>query len=50
MSKYVKQLVSDEIRKRLTGVQDALLVNMIGLNTDKTFALRRHEIQYSQIS
>lgn len=41
MSKYVKQLVSDEIRKRLTGVQDALLVNMIGLNTDKTFALRR---------
>jgi len=42
MSKYVKQLVSDEIRKRLTGVQDALLVNIIGLNTDKTFALRRH--------
>lgn len=41
MSKYVKQLVSDEIRKRLTGVQDALLVNVIGLDTDKTFALRR---------
>jgi ribosomal protein L10 len=33
--------VSDEIKKRLTGVQDALLVNVIGLNTDKTFALRR---------
>lgn len=41
MSKYLKQLVTDEIRGRLTGVQDALLVNLIGLDTDKTYALRR---------
>lgn len=41
MSKYVKQLVTDEIRKKLDGVQDALVVNVIGLNTDKTFALRK---------
>lgn len=41
MSKYVKQLVTDEIRSRLTGVQDALVVNVIGLNTAKTYLLRR---------
>jgi len=41
MSKYVKQLISKEIRTRLSGVSDALLVDVIGLNTDKTYALRR---------
>ena len=41
MSKYVKQLVTDEIRSRLTGVQDALVVNVIGLDTAKTYLLRR---------
>jgi len=41
MSKYVKQLVTEDIRKRLTGVSDAVLVNVIGLNTHTTFLLRR---------
>lgn len=41
MSKYVKQLVTDEIRSRIAGVQDALVVNVIGLNTDKTYLLRK---------
>ncbi len=41
MSKYVKQLVMDEIRNRLKGVNDALLVDLIGMDTDKTFLLRK---------
>lgn len=41
MSKQVKQLVANDIRKRLNGVQDAVLVNVIGLDTAKTFALRK---------
>ena len=41
MSKYVKQLVTNEIRTRLSGVNDALLLNVIGLDTSKTFSLRR---------
>lgn len=41
MSKYVKQLMAKDIEKRLGGVSDALLVNVIGLDTDKTYALRK---------
>lgn len=41
MSKQVKDLISTEIRKRLSGVSDALLVDVIGLNSASTFALRR---------
>ncbi len=41
MSKYVKNLVASEVRKRLQGVEDALLVNVIGLPTNKTYALRK---------
>jgi large subunit ribosomal protein L10 len=41
MSKYVKQLVTNEIKSRLNGVNDALLVNVIGLDTDKTYQLRK---------
>jgi large subunit ribosomal protein L10 len=41
MSKQVKDLISAEIRKRLSGVNDALLVDVIGLNSSSTFALRR---------
>jgi large subunit ribosomal protein L10 len=41
MSKYVKQLVMDEIRNRLKGVNDALLVDLIGMDTDKTYLLRK---------
>lgn len=41
MSKYVKDLISQEVARRLDGVSDALLVNMIGLDSEKTFQLRK---------
>ncbi len=41
MSKYVKNLVSDDIKKRLQSVNDALLVNMIGMNSSSTYTLRK---------
>jgi ribosomal protein L10 len=40
MSKYVKNLISDHLRERLTGVNDALLVNMIGLNANNNHRIR----------
>ena len=41
MSKQLKNLIADEVKKRLSGVNDALLVNVIGLNSANTFNLRR---------
>ncbi|MDP6555097.1 MAG: 50S ribosomal protein L10 [Pirellulaceae bacterium] len=41
MSKYVKDLVADDIRRRIDGVDDVLLVNMIGLDANKSVELRR---------
>jgi large subunit ribosomal protein L10 len=41
MSKYVKKLISDDLAKRLDGVQDALLVNVVGLDANRTMTLRR---------
>ena len=41
MSKQLKSMIASDIRKRLDGVQDALLVNVIGLNSSSTFNLRR---------
>lgn len=41
MSKYVKNLVVGDIQRRLQGVTDALVVNVIGLDSGKTFALRK---------
>ena len=41
MSKYVKNLVVKDIILRLEGVQDALLVNVVGLDANSTMALRR---------
>lgn len=41
MSKYVKDLVSQEVARRLEGVDDALLVNVIGLDANKTVVLRK---------
>ena len=40
MSKYVKNLVTDHLRQRLDGVDDALLVNVIGLDANTTNRLR----------
>jgi ribosomal protein L10 len=41
MSKQLKDMIASEIRKRLDGVNDALLVNVIGLNSSNTFNLRK---------
>lgn len=40
MSKYVKDLLTDEIGKRLDGVQDALLVNISGMTANDNSAVR----------
>ncbi|QDU98306.1 50S ribosomal protein L10 [Lignipirellula cremea] len=41
MSKYVKDLISDEIAKRLSGVEDAVLVNVVGMEANATVQLRQ---------
>ena len=41
MSKYVKNLVTNHLAERLNGVNDALLVNVIGLDANKSVVLRR---------
>lgn len=41
MSKQIKELMTQEFARRLDGVQDALLVNMIGLSSNDSVVLRR---------
>ena len=41
MSKYVKDLLTKELQKRFDGVDDALLVNVIGMPNEQNVALRR---------
>src|SRR4051812_21809030 len=41
MSKFVKELITKDLRTRLEGVEDALLVDVIGLKNDKNVALRQ---------
>src|SRR3954470_5216386 len=41
MSKFVKDLITKDLRNRLEGVEDALLVDLIGLKNDKNVALRQ---------
>jgi large subunit ribosomal protein L10 len=41
MSKYVKNLISEELSKRLSGESECLLVNVVGLDANKTMTLRR---------
>ncbi len=40
MSKYVKNLITDHVRSRLEGVNDAVLVNVIGLESNSGMRLR----------
>ncbi len=40
MSKYVKNLVADHLHERLKNVNDALLVNMIGMKSNANMRLR----------
>lgn len=41
MSKVIKDLVVQDLKRRLDGVNDAVLVNVIGLNATQTFQLRK---------
>ena len=41
MSKFVKDLITNDLRNRLDGVEDALLVDVIGLENNKNVALRQ---------
>ena len=41
MSKYVKNLITEDLRGRLEGINDALLVNVIGLDANSTTTLRK---------
>ena len=40
MSKYVKNLIADHLRQKLDGVNDAILVNVVGLNANTNNRLR----------
>jgi large subunit ribosomal protein L10 len=42
VSKYVKNLISSDIHRRLDGVADAILVNVIGMDSSSTYAIRKH--------
>ncbi len=41
MSKYVKDLIADDLRQRFAGVNEALLVNIAALNAEQNFQLRK---------
>jgi large subunit ribosomal protein L10 len=41
MSKFVKDLVTDQLKQELADVQDLLLVNVVGLTANRTSALRK---------
>jgi large subunit ribosomal protein L10 len=41
MSKYVKDLIIKDLRNRLDGVEDALLVDVIGMENEKAVRLRQ---------
>ena len=41
MSKFVKDKITDDVKRRLDGVEDALLVNVVGLDANSTVLLRR---------
>jgi large subunit ribosomal protein L10 len=41
MSKFVKDLITKDLQNRLAGVDDALLVDVIGLENNKNVALRQ---------
>lgn len=49
MSKYVKDLMTDQLRQRLDGVENALLVEVIGMENNQNVLLRR-ELREKNIS
>lgn len=41
MSKYVKNLIAGEIQDRLQGVEDAVLANVVGMDAQASFLIRK---------
>ncbi len=41
MSKYLKELITDELKNRLEGVSDALVVDVVGMEANANVELRR---------
>lgn len=41
MSKYVKNLLSQDLASRLTGVNDCVLADVIGMDANTTYSLRK---------
>ncbi len=41
MSKYVKELITDELKSRFDGVSDALLVDVVGMEANSNVELRK---------
>jgi ribosomal protein L10 len=41
MSKLLKDMITAELKQRLSGVNDALLVDVIGMNSGSTYQLRK---------
>jgi large subunit ribosomal protein L10 len=41
MSKYVKNLIVDELKGRLDGVSDAVVADVIGMDSAKTYQIRK---------
>ncbi len=41
MSKFVKDLITDQLKRELNGVQDLLLVNVVGMSANDTSSLRK---------
>lgn len=48
MSKYVKELITKELGSKLDGIDDALFVNVIGIDANSSVALRK-ELRQKQI-
>ena len=42
MSKYVKNLLAQDIKNRLEGVDDAIIADVIGMDSDASFRIRKH--------
>ena len=40
MSKFVKNIITEELKKRLGGVENALLVNLVGMQVNDSNKLR----------
>jgi ribosomal protein L10 len=41
MSKYVKELIINDLKRRLNGVENCVIANVIGMNSLQTVTLRR---------